>query len=424
MIEAMWLQHSPALPIGSGGPRRDIGKPRLLDSLDRLVGAWGLTPHRLSAAELTQLAMRRTGLADFGDSPFEEPLQVLTRSYEEEARLSVFGRMAARWDLLRFLSNLLMLRKAEQDNPAILEEPIARPIFITGLPRSATTFLHNLFSQDQSNHVVRCWETIHPCATGSGRMAAPDARAASVERHLDAFAWLAPEMRRVHPMSARSPQECTEITAHVFRSLRFDTTHHVPTYRRWLDEAGHLAAYRFHRRFLQHLQHGKGPGRWVLKSPDHVFALDAIRAVYPDARFIFMHRSPLDVLASVAELTEILRRPFTREVDRQEIGSQVGDRWAQGADILVGAAARLPDSPDVAHLDFGGFVRDPIRRVAELYARFGLTFSEELATRLDHYVAAWPKGGYRRDRVPMEEYGLSTDEERCRYGNYMACFGV
>jgi hypothetical protein len=71
-----------------------------------------------------------------------------------------------------------------------------------------------------------------------------------------------------------------------------------------------MEAYRFHRRFLQHLQHQglpHGPHgadqRWVLKCPDHVFCLDAIRAVYPDARMVFVHRDPLKVLLSVTRLT-------------------------------------------------------------------------------------------------------------------------
>jgi hypothetical protein len=92
------------------------------------------------------------------------------------------------------------------------------------------------------------------------------------------------------------------------RSLRFDTTHYVPSHAAWLKGAGHLEAYRFHKRFLQHLQHQAGAGNWILKTPDHIFALDALREVYPDARFIFVHRDPMKALPSVARLTEILRR--------------------------------------------------------------------------------------------------------------------
>ena len=72
--------------------------------------------------------------------------------------------------------------------------------------------------------------------------------------------------------------------------------------------------------------------RWALgvKCPDHLFALYAIRAVYPDARLVFVHRDPVKVLLSVAKLTEVVRRPFTRRLDPHEIGRQESRRWLEG----------------------------------------------------------------------------------------------
>jgi len=204
---------------------------------------------------------------------------VLVESYNREAELSLFGRFATRWDLLRFLTNLLELRAAEHRDPAILEQAIDRPIFISGLPRSGTTFLHNLLAQDPDNLAPLARETVYQCADRRRPAGSRDRRAEKLDRHIAAFAGLAPEMSQIHPMTAYSAQECTEITAHVFQSLRLDTTHDIPSYRRWLDRTGHLTAYRFHKRFLQHLQRLKGPGRWVLKCPDHLFALEALREV-------------------------------------------------------------------------------------------------------------------------------------------------
>jgi len=384
-------------------------------------GFMGLSPSFWSTAEIIEQAQLHTGLTDFGDESFEEPLEVLTKGYRDEASLGVFGRIAARWDTLRFLCNLLMLRAAEQESSAVLQESIEQPIFITGMPRSGTTFLHNLLMQDRANLAVLCWETIYPCQAPNARHVASDTLSARVQRQLNSFAWFAPGIRRVHRLNATSPQECTEILAHVFQSLRFDTTHRVPSYRRWLDNVGHRAAYRFHRRFLQHLQYRKGPGRWILKSPDHVFALDAIRDLYPDARFIFMHRNPLEVLPSVAQLTEILRRPFTRHVDRREIGRQVSERLGLGAEILLAAAGQA-SSHTVAHLNFDSLVRNPSGAVAALYERFGLTFSDSFAERLRRVIAEWP-GRYSRNRVSLEEFGLSAETERDRFGAYIDHFG-
>src|SRR5262249_38317778 len=150
-------------------------------------------------------------------------------------------------------------------------------------------FLHRLMMADPENRAPLVWETISPWRSGTGR----DRRIARVARQLKMFEFLAPEFRALHPLDATSPQECSEITAHVFRSFRFDTNYHVPSYRHWLDADGqrHLPAYQFHRRFLRHLQYQDGTARrWVLKCPEHVFALRAIRTVYPDARLIFVHR--------------------------------------------------------------------------------------------------------------------------------------
>ena len=70
----------------------------------------------------------------------------MTSSLREDASLSPFGRLAAGWDLKRMLSTLLILADAEREDPAILMRPLASPIFITGLPRSGTTFLHGLLA--------------------------------------------------------------------------------------------------------------------------------------------------------------------------------------------------------------------------------------------------------------------------------------
>jgi hypothetical protein len=414
---------SPASSLN--GTPSPTAQQRVLHIANHVADALGLFSRPLLAGEMMSLAMRRTGLADFGDPSFEKPLQVLIKSYEDEADLSPFGRMVARWDTLRFLQNLLMLKEAEIETPAILAEPIVQPIFVTGLPRSGSTFLHHLLSQDPSNLVVRCWETIFPCPGSEGKAGTPERRVRRVRRQLARFARLAPEFTSLHPITAESPQECTEITGHVFQSLRFDTTHAVPSYRRWLDDAGHLAPYRFHKRFLQHLQHRKGPGRWILKCPDHLFALDAVRTVYPDARFIFTHRNPLEVLPSVAKLTEVLRRPFTRRIDRSEIGRQVSDRWAQGATILTETAARATVSPGgMINLRFRSLVNDPSGSVAMLYERLGLTFGREAESRVQSLIADLPHGGYGTNRPKLGDYGLDAEVEQQRYRNYITVFGV
>jgi sulfotransferase family protein len=395
--------------------------PLLLRAADRLADVAGFLHRPLDAEELIAVAQRRTGLTDFGEWQFAAPLRILLQACETEAALGAFGRFALHWDVLRFLENLLRLRAADKTAKAA-PPPIERPIFVTGLPRSGTTFLHNLLVEDAANAAPRCWQMIHPGLVGDSGRAARAIR--GVDRQLRFFRLLAPDFAAMHPITATTPQECSEITAHLFASLRFDTTHHVPSYRAWLDSAGHLDAYRFHRRFLEHLgRHDPAPRRWVLKCPDHVFALDAIRQVYPDARFVFVHRDPLRVLASVARLTDVLRQPFARAIDRAAIGRQVCDRWAEGAARIVAANETLPRDC-VAHIRYHDLVGDPAGTIARLYAKFGLPLDDVFKDRIAAYVAAKPNGGYGEVRYRLEDYGIDAARERHRYADYVGAFDI
>ena len=391
---------------------------------DMLGDAFAPERRPMSADELIASAQRRTGLTDFAGTPFKASLQHFLRACFEDANLSLVGRIATRWDVVRFLSNLLRLTEEEKRAPEILAQPVRRPIFISGLPRSGTTFLHSLLAEDPANLVPRVWQLIHPYpprTSGSGS----DLRARRVARQLRLFGVLAPDFRRMHPIDAYSPQECSEITAHVFASLRFDTTYRIPGYRHWLDESGHLEAYRFHKRFLQHLEHQTvAGGRWVLKCPDHVFALAAIRAVYPDARLVFVHRDPLAVLLSVARLTETLRRPFTRSIDKAEIGCADSDRWLAATELMIAAAQEQRFPEPIFHMHYLDLVSDPVGMVAALYKHFGEELDPDAALRIGRLVEARPNGGYRAHGSRLEEYGLDAALERERYARYMAHFGI
>ena len=95
-----------------------------------------------------------------------------------------------------------------------------------------------------------------------------------------------PEFRKIHPMSARFPQECVAILSHSFMSDQFDTMFNIPTYQSWLERQDMRPAYAYHRQFLQHLQYGGPVRRFVLKAPNHMFSLEALFSIYPDAQII------------------------------------------------------------------------------------------------------------------------------------------
>ncbi len=354
------------------------------------------------------------------DACAREGLAQLLGAIAADSPLSFFGRLSLRWDMIRLLRNAQLVQQAHQLRPELAATPIRAPIFILGLPRSGTSFLHALMAQDDANQVPRCWQTIYPRPRPAGFNPAQDRAARTVDAQLKTFAGLAPDFAKLHPIHADSPQECSEITAQVFQSLRFDTNFRVPGYNRWIEQRGYLEAFAYHRRFLQFLQNGEA-ARWVLKCPEHVFSLAAILQTYPDARFVLVHRDPVCVLGSVARLTEVLRAPFMKQIDPVEIAEQVRTCWIEGANQLLRFDARQ-DIPAHRkfHVHYDELTSAPLATVERLYAHFGLALSAPAQAAMSRQLAARPHGGYARHApYSLDSFKLNSQALQAQFAPYI-----
>ncbi len=404
-------------------PSRRPGKSLKFRLLSAGFGAAErVLPRGVPALDAARIAAAADGaMPDFA----REGLERLTASLAAESRLSLFGRVSVRYDLIRLARNAEAIRRMHAASPAIGREAVRAPVFIMGLPRSGTTFLHTLFGQDPEVLVPRVWQTLYPAARPVGFDARRSAAVRRTDRQLDMFAGMAPEFPAIHPIEGDSPQECSEITAHVFHSLRFDTTFRVPSYTAWLDAEDDGPAFAFHKQWLQAMQHGTGGRFWALKCPEHTFSVKAILETYPDARFVVVHRDPVHVFASVAHMTEVLRRPFLRDIDPVEIGRQVTERWIDGARRLVAfdQSGAVP-AERLVNIQYDRLTADPIGVVAGIYARFGETFTPAAETAMRQHLDAAPRGGYGRNRYRLADFGINAERLRPRFTGYVEYFGV
>ena len=246
-------------------------------------------------------AERATGLSDWGDEGFRRALDLLVADLNTEAQLSELGVRRAHRRLHDVLCSRLQLIADRKRFPGIGEEQIRQPIFVIGLPRSGTTFFHNLLAQDPHNRAPLTWEIMYPSPppraldsrSGSAHSARPRGHG----------------VRGLHgPGAAGDPSIRSAASGGMQFHLgdlavvgQFHGLWHVPNYTRALYNHDFRSVYREHRAFLQQLQHRYRADRWVLKTPAHMQWLDALFAIYPDALMVQCHRDPAKVLASDIE---------------------------------------------------------------------------------------------------------------------------
>ena len=149
----------------------DLANPKLPSAVTELMASVGPMAERLalSPAGLMDQASAETGLSDFGDQGFLEPLGVLVSAYDTEAGLSPFGRVTVFGQLVQLLKNRLLITDLLARHPEIHEIEIRRPIIIAGLPRTGTTHLHNLLAADPDLRSLPYWESVEPVLPSSAQ---------------------------------------------------------------------------------------------------------------------------------------------------------------------------------------------------------------------------------------------------------------
>jgi len=376
-----------------------------------------------TAGDLLANACKETGLEDFGSDQFREGLDVYCESVFSEAKLNEVGVMAVQGNIVANLVNRLRVVDWAARHPDVAGERIDAPLIVIGMFRAGTTHLSNLLDQDPRNRSLLRWEAGDsvPPPTPANFRSGP--RVDAVRASAAMLDELNPMMSAVHHEEADGPTECIAVMSQDFKSLSWEAISNVPTYGQWLLDVDQRSAYEYHRLVLQVLQSGGVHGRWTLKSPHHAIALEALTAVYPDARLVLLHRDPVELCASVCSLINTLSGTFS-DADHR---AYIAEHWTAMLEISIARIDAFRTAhPEHAILDvqYSDLVASPVETVAQIYAASDERLSDEAGAAIAAYTAANRKGGRGVHRYDIADFGLDETELRERFEPYVARYEV
>lgn len=368
--------------------------------------------------DLHASATRMTGLDDFGTDDYTEALGVLLESYTRDEDLTPFGSKISRVFLRGALVARLLSEAAWKQHPEHADVAIERPIFVTGLPRTGTTALHRLLTVDPGHQGLEMWLTEMPQPRPPRDTWESNPVFQAIEQQFSQHHIDHPEFMGVHYMSAGEVEECWQLLRQTFKSVSYECLANLPTYSTWLEGQDWTNAYARHKKNLQLIGMPDREKRWVLKNPSHLFALDELMAVYPDALVIQTHRPPRTIVPSVCSLAEQATEGWSDKFRGEVIGRSQLDLWARGLEDFTAARAKY-DPAQFVDVDYGDFVGDPLGTVEKIYSHFSIPMTEQ-AHRAMEDMHAESRSGSRKPahRYTLEEYGLTADEVDARFGDY------
>lgn len=362
----------------------------------------------LRVDDLMAAARHKTGLDEFGDDWFVEPLGVLTTALTDEARLSPVGMELTRRRLTALLADRLRLRALQREHPRIRDIEVTVAAEICGLPRTGSTLLHRMLAASPRLTSTLSWETSYPIPfAGEGADAAERKRRAQDRARM--FLDMSPEFGDIHTIEWDGPEEDVILLDRTFTSMSFDSFYWVPSYGTWLRETDQTPVYRELREWLQVLQ-WQDPTRagkpWILKSPHHLMAVDTVLDTFDGCRIVMTHRSPVDAVPSYASMVVSMAKQYSDEVDPLAVGPYWAGRFATTLRHFAATRARRPDR--FVDVRFTEMLSDPVAQATRVLGELGLPADSDDRAAFDAYLARNRAQRHGSHAYTATDFGLDS----------------
>lgn len=374
-----------------------------------------------SADELEEGARAATGLDDFGSTYYREGLERTIDGLNNEADLNELGAIIQHATISNALIQRLKIIDTYKQHPEIADEVVDGPVVILGLPRTGTTALGNLVSNDPQFRSLRTWESQAPTPPPEAATQYTDPRIAQAAEGIAMIDQMFPNFKAMNITGAEAATECQDLMGMSFRTYHFDGVVRVPSYIEWLLETDMRETYEYHEQVLKLLQWHCKPSLWHLRTPVHMFALDAFVEVYPNAKFLWSHRDPAKVLGSVCSLISYIRSWSSDRKDPHELGAEQLAWWAKGIGRAMDFRKEFGDDRFV-DVSFADLQTDSVKTVADSYDKLGLEFSDAARAKVQEWANSHKPGDRGAHKYELEDFGLTEGQVRETFSDYLAAY--
>ncbi len=395
---------------------------KLVNAAVGVAGWFGVPFGKLDVDSVLRTARRKTGLENWGDDAFVDLTRRLFR-YADAARVTRLGEIALRQTSFAAVCNRLRIEEYIRCHPEVEDIPIERPVFIIGFPRTGTTLLQNLLSLESGSRALQFWELYSPVPIHDDPEVDRRKRLRKARDVLMVAKTVAPEMPIVHDIKTTTPEEDWVLMANTGAVMNNDLANGVLRWGDYLMRYDMTGPYREFRRMLQVLAHWKPTRRFVLKCPEHLWFLDDLLEVFPDACIVWPHRDPVSCIASYSSMISLTRRAWYGRIHAEYIGEHVTDRFETGVTRGMAVRDRVGEER-FFDVNFDQLSRDPGKAVRDIRAHFGIPHGEDDDRQIREWLAQPREDKPGKHVYSAAQWGLEVPEIYERFEPYTRRFDV
>jgi hypothetical protein len=435
--------------------KRNPNRPIIACYLDILIssarfinmGTWGKDNDILAALKnaIKEFNFKITDLG--GKDNGERMIQKynITRKLgleRSEAKYTPLGSYISLISLTERMKTRLGLVDYFKKHQSVEKINVGKPVFITGFPRTGTTFLHELLGLHPNVRMHYTWEQMDPIPRTkdeSKEAQLKDRKVrynASKNRLSLLLGLVGDEIQSIHRIGYDDSEECTipcsiELPLNLFE---------LPLMVYAADEIINIGAgetYDFYKKYLQLLTWQQGTNddefTWMLKCPFHLPYLKELADAFPGSTVVWTHRNPTECIASACSLYETILGMVMEKnsINKIALGKAVMNYSELAMKKAIEAIPLVSSKIRIEHVKYTDSVKIPKETCKRIAEAANLGFSNAYDSKITAYLQ---KNAAEREKLKarnksekelhsysLEEYGLSkqiVDEKFAFYKSY------
>ncbi|MCF8464358.1 MAG: sulfotransferase [Flavobacteriales bacterium] len=393
---------------------------RILSAFLGILQSSRLLPNKVDAEVITRTAKRRTGLTDLGDGMHRIGMENLVKAMDASP-ITNFGIFSSNGFGVDALSNRLMMLDYMKKHPEVAEVKIEKPVFIIGFPRTGTTLLQNLLHLSDDRRALEFWEITNPIPFSNNPQKDLSARIRKTKMRLALANFVVPEMKFIHEVRHNSLEECWSLFIPQFTIQNWDMTGRWPSYGKFLSQHDMKPAYEEYKKYLQVMVQRVPDKKLILKCPDHMWHLDALLSVFPDACIVWTHRDPSKSIPSYCSLASLNWRLLYGAFEPKELGPYIEERFIAGIERAMAVRDRVGDERFL-DVNFKTLLTEPEAAVNRITSHFGLTPVNP--KKMDAYLNRDRPDNRGKHNYTAEHYGLDKESIKLKFRDYIQRFDI
>ena len=295
---------------------------------------------------------------------------------------------------------------------------IKEPIFVTGLPRSGTTFLHNLLIHAFNRDGLEFWELCEPIPYSKNIFIDKKFRKMRTFILYFLYRTLIPKLQLMHPVKITSYEECWHLFKLNLGIYNLDFQYNINNYGKWISENTIDQTYSEYKMLLKIISINSNKNKLVLKCPEHMLYHKQLTDNFKDGKILWIHRDPVKVISSYSSMTYEIQKFFLKNTSKKSVGEYVKNKYFEMINICLKNRSKY--NLNIIDINYVDLKNNPEQTI--------LTLSNNINVKIK---TKKPFLGIKnlnklksRHKYTPEEFGLKKNDIYRQFDNYIKQFKI